>query len=475
MSEKINVRDIVVLLPGILGSVLGHTPDPKDDVWAISPDAIFKALLSAGKSIESLGFSSLEDGHKDPAPDGLKGTRLFTDLHLVPGLWKIDGYGRIDEELRNHLELVRSDNYFDFPYDWRLDNRLAAVRLKGETDRWLASRRDALHDDNVKLILIAHSMGGLVARYFLERLEGWKDARMLITFGTPYFGSIQALGFLINGYPIRKLGITLFDFSRVIRSFPSLYQLLPTYRAIKVGQGDMLKLRDVVDSIPNADPHEIHDAIDFHDEIAAAVKAHQRDSQYISEAYERHPVVGAEQPTAVWATVESDDRATLHDSYPGQPWTGDGTVPWISAHPKDHPSGIPEAGIYRPEKHGSLQNAEDVLLEVRNLVARLAAVEAVNVEVPRSGISLQIQDWNDDGTIEIVARCDIGPLHAEISNATVSSGEVVESVKLSSAGGTYRGRVSGLPTGTYRVKVRSEGPARPVTDTCMVMNPSIPM
>jgi pimeloyl-ACP methyl ester carboxylesterase len=39
-----------------------------------------------------------------------------------------------------------------------------------------------------KLILVGHSMGGLVARYFLECLEGWRDTRRLVTFGTPYRG-----------------------------------------------------------------------------------------------------------------------------------------------------------------------------------------------------------------------------------------------------------------------------------------------
>ena len=42
-------------------------------------------------------------------------------------------------------------------------------------------------------------MGGLVSRYFLECLEGWKDTKALVTFGTPYRGSLNALDGLANG------------------------------------------------------------------------------------------------------------------------------------------------------------------------------------------------------------------------------------------------------------------------------------
>jgi triacylglycerol esterase/lipase EstA (alpha/beta hydrolase family) len=63
-------------------------------------------------------------------------------------------------------------------------------------------------------------MGGLVARYYLEVLEGWRDCRALITFGTPYRGSANALNYLANGY--KKLFL---DLTEVMRSFSSIYQL----------------------------------------------------------------------------------------------------------------------------------------------------------------------------------------------------------------------------------------------------------
>ena len=97
------------------------------------------------------------------------------------------------------------------------------------SDRLAVWRRYTGNPD-AKTILLAHSMGGLVARYYLEALEGHRDARALITFGTPYRGAPQALEPLVNG--MRKGWL---DLTSMIRSFTSVYQLLPIYQCIDTG------------------------------------------------------------------------------------------------------------------------------------------------------------------------------------------------------------------------------------------------
>ena len=94
-------------------------------------------------------------------------------------------------------------------------------------------RRDG-GTDGSRVILVAHSMGGLVAQYFLEALEGWRDCRALVTFGTPYRGSVNAVDVLANG--LRPLGV---DLSAPLRSFPSVYQLLPRYAMIGADSGSL--------------------------------------------------------------------------------------------------------------------------------------------------------------------------------------------------------------------------------------------
>jgi triacylglycerol esterase/lipase EstA (alpha/beta hydrolase family) len=105
---------------------------------------------------------------------------------------------QVGEFLRTRFGLVPGQSYFEFPYDWRRDNRAAAHQLAAKSKQWLTGQRQTYPD--AKLVLIAHSMGGLVSWYFLEVLGGWRDTRRLITFGTPYRGSLNAVDFVANGF-----------------------------------------------------------------------------------------------------------------------------------------------------------------------------------------------------------------------------------------------------------------------------------
>ena len=57
------MRDVVVLLPGILGSVLAR--DGKD-VWAPTPGAIGRALWSLGGSVRDLELTERPVGGRRP-------------------------------------------------------------------------------------------------------------------------------------------------------------------------------------------------------------------------------------------------------------------------------------------------------------------------------------------------------------------------------------------------------------------------
>jgi len=132
MPTKIQMRDLVILLPGITGSVL-----QKDgrDLWAISGRAIWSALRSLGGSLDALRMES-DDPDADDLGDGIRAARLIDDAHIVPGLVKIDGYSTLSSMIKEEFEVEegslddeRPGNYFEFPYDWRRDNRASARAL----------------------------------------------------------------------------------------------------------------------------------------------------------------------------------------------------------------------------------------------------------------------------------------------------------------------------------------------------------
>nr|WP_238345244.1 hypothetical protein [Actinopolymorpha cephalotaxi] len=303
-----------------------------------------------------------EPGDEEPKSppelgDGVTAGRVASDAHLVPGLWKVDGYTKIGDFLRRRFDLADGENYFELPYDWRRDNRAAAHQLALSSRIWLAKRREQYPD--AKLVLVGHSMGGLVSRYFLEVLGGWRDTRRLITFGTPYRGSLNAVEFVAHGF---KKFFGLVDLTELMCSFTSVHQLLPIYRCVEVGKDKMARLTEVPEVLPRLTPQQIASARAFHSEIEDAVARHLQDDEYRERGYQVRPVVGIEQPTnqsAVWARGRLEILRTYGDKDLG----GDGTVPRVSASPQEANSDA--TAMFSSDKHASLQNADGVHTQLR--------------------------------------------------------------------------------------------------------------
>jgi triacylglycerol esterase/lipase EstA (alpha/beta hydrolase family) len=194
-SPKTKLRDLVVVLPGITGSVLQK--DGKD-IWNYSSQSVWQLIQTFGDSLNQLKLPSntpITEGFDD----GIRATSLVRGAHIIPGLEKVlSGYHLTSQLIKDNFELIEGNifedkpaNFYEFPYDWRLDNRIDAQRLKTFLDRQLPTWREHTGLKDAKVILLAHSMGGLISRYYLEVLEGWVDCKALFTFGTPYRGSIS--------------------------------------------------------------------------------------------------------------------------------------------------------------------------------------------------------------------------------------------------------------------------------------------
>jgi pimeloyl-ACP methyl ester carboxylesterase len=456
--DKRPLGDVVVLIPGITGSVLSR--DGKD-VWALSGGAALNAVLSLGRSITSLGLVD-DPPDVDDLGDGVTAPRLMNDMHLIPGLWRIDGYSRIEESLFARYQVERGANYFPFPYDWRRDNRVHARRLARESERWLAEWRERSGNADAKLILIAHSMGGLVARYFLEALDGWRSTRALITFGTPYRGSVNALGFLTNGIR-RGIGpFKLVDLSSLIRTFTSVYQLLPDYKCLDVGDG-LVHLADL-DLPPGIDPQRFQAATEFHRSIEAKVGEHLDDDEYRRDHYRVHPIVGVRQATSQSARLEGGNVVTLR-SYDGVDTDGDGTVPLQSATPPEWVDGHLE--VFSADRHATLQNADSVLIQLDGLLRD----ERVRFRAAPVEIGLDLDDVFEPAEpvrfavraskpgVPMMATIVDRSNGAEVARTTFTGVEEWDAVELAP-----------VPTGTYELRVAGLGapPAKPVSDVFVV-------
>lgn len=456
MPRRAPVRDVVVLLPGILGSVLQR--DGKD-VFALSKGGLWRGLTSLGRSVKDLELDG-DDPEKPGLGDGVSAARLMPDIHLLPGFWKIDGYTKIKDVLQRRFDLVDGENWFDFPYDWRRDNRQAAHRLAEQAPVWLERWRGKTNQPDAKLVLVGHSMGGLVARYYLEALDGWKDSRALLTFGTPYRGSINAIDSLANGFE-KGFGPFKVDLSKMLRSLTSVHQLLPTYACVDDGTGQLRKLLDATGLPAEIDPTKVEAAIGFHDEISAAVDRHGGYGRY-----DIHPVVGIFQPTRQSAIVRDGKVETLK-TYDGNDGGGDGTVPRVSATPIELSDDPRE--VYATQAHASLQNVDALLVQLMGVLTRepLGAFRAS----PFDGFRLEVDDVvAPDQPLEIAFATEGPAPRAVVTVEDADTGVCLpeETAELDDEG---RGRVTFAPLapGIYRVTVGDdEGMVRPVTDLIVV-------
>lgn len=424
------MQDIVVILPGITGSVLQK--DGKD-IWAVSGQAIWQALSRSFDSLQDLMLYE-DDAEAENLEDGIQATQLISDTHLIPGLVKIlDGYTAISRLVTDNFIVTPGDiykdldekeaNFYHFPYDWRRDNRANARLLKRLIDKRLQCWRQYTGIKDAKVILLAHSMGGLISRYYVEVLEGWRDCKALFTFGTPHRGSVNSLDFLANGYKQMFL-----DLTELMRSFTSVYQLLPIYKMLKVGN-EYHRIAEI-GNIPNVNQEKARNALAFHREIEAAVEEHQKDENY-RNSYRLIPMLGMYQPTLQSAELVNG-KLTVSHSLPK--WIndpllshGDGTVPYLSAIPIELSNDYRET--YVAEKHSSIQNHKQILNELRN---RLKAMQRINLQDARGpeinqeiaekpAISLSLDDLYLAGeSIQITAKVinfnqDFDVLEAQIT------------------------------------------------------------
>jgi pimeloyl-ACP methyl ester carboxylesterase len=448
---KTPFRDVIVFIPGITGSRLRRGDRI---LWGFAPSVLAKAIFSSKSFAEDLAPEP-----KDTAD------AVMPDLTLLPGFWKIDGYTKVTDTIFAQFDVERELNFFSFPYDWRLDNRIAANELLKRSTDWLSKRR-ATAGSEAKLIIVAHSMGGLVARYFLEVLEGWKDTAALITFGTPFFGSLKAIEALLVG--LRKGLISLTTLTNVVRKLPALYQLLPAYPCIDTGGPELKRFSDLTH--PSfVDANLVADAQRFHQEIRDAVDLHLKDSAYLEHRYRMSPIVGIDQKTFQFARI-ANGEATLLTAYQNEDYGGDGTVPRVSATPLEHRGKDKE--MFANSKHGSIQNEDAVLAQLKGVVTGLTLpwgkYERL-VEGP--AVSLEVDDvyWDHEAVIVRTEQKNVeGDLYAAVvDSATAFEVDRLELTK--DADGNWSANFGTLEESNYEVTVTGSG-IQPIKDSFVVVS-----
>lgn len=246
----------LIIIPGILGSELVNQ-DTGEKVWfTIGRSKDDDVRLPVGLDLRA-------------SRDGLLPGDIIRKLD-IPILKDVEVYQQLIDSLRAYGGYTPGswddpgddlyDRYFLFPYDWRRDNVETSQILFRKIEK---IKRDTGNPD-LKFNVIAHSMGGLVARYAAmygdadipegEIVPTWAGERhfsKIFLFGTPNEGSADALQVLLEGFgAIKNINLPFVrDVTPIdVLTMPAAFQLLPHEGTFRVYDEDLRPLEaDIYD------------------------------------------------------------------------------------------------------------------------------------------------------------------------------------------------------------------------------------
>lgn len=295
------MRHLVIFVPGIMGSELYLG---QELIW---PGPV-SSLIGSYKQMEEL---------------------LRLDLKVGDVIRKFaisEQYRALIQDLET-FGFKEGETLFLHPYDWRRSNAIAAEGLANRIDQSVGPS-----GDEVEVTLIAHSMGGLVSRYYLESGEftarpGFHAVRRLITLGTPHLGAPLALTAALGKE--KRLFLSAAQVHRLANDprYPSVYELLPPKGepfAWNVEPDSKLLPTDIYDPTIAEKLRLLRENLEAAQAFHAKLNPAKRPQEVRYFFF-----VGSRQPTIAAVTVDLriGDPVTRIEADDG----GDGTVPIWSA------------------------------------------------------------------------------------------------------------------------------------------------
>jgi len=252
-------RNPIIVIPGILGSRLVDD-ESGQTVWGAFRAEFANPNSVAGAKLIALPLENPKSqGRGNVRPDGVLES---LDLNLLGFPITIQAYAGILETLgvggyRDDSLGLNSIDYgkdhftcFQFDYDWRRDIPYNAAALHDFIEEKRlevqAKYRElyGVEDYDLKFDIVAHSMGGLVTRYYLrygsdnlpedakEPVPTWAGAKNIeraILVAPPNAGSLEAFDQLLKGFDTGRPLLPRYN-PVILGTFPSIYQLLPRSR-----------------------------------------------------------------------------------------------------------------------------------------------------------------------------------------------------------------------------------------------------
>jgi hypothetical protein len=361
--ETAKITDAILVVPGIMGSELVDTQSGAL-LWGMRDQRWYLSAWTTGHGLRRLAVT---DEERAGRIGRVRPGDLLKSPAYVPVLRGAEPYRALVGRLQ--AACLAPAAVGTFPYDWRLPVRHNAQLLADAAERHLRTWRASGHGD-AKLIIVAHSMGGLLARSFVEELGGASVTRRLLTLGTPYFGAVKAAVILNLGrgapVPLPKERL-----SKLAATLPGLYDLLPRYRCVNENGGTRhLTVADIKAIGGDADLAEESLSQSWPDTPPPSLRV----------------AVGLNQPTAQSMTINSGTVTAencLRDADGrNEDHTGDGTVFRLSA------TGFVDRPDYLSQQHAALAKATEGL----DLAHAVATERHLGPPLGAAGVGVDVPD-----------------------------------------------------------------------------------
>lgn len=265
------LRNPVIIIHGIFGSRLQSSAD--EELWGT-----FSPKLPSQKIMRQLAFPMRSGVPLNQIKDGSNAFAMLDtfDVHVGNLQLSMDGYKPLIDLLQGAGYVLEGGeknlagkipSLYVFYYDWRrsvADNAISLSKFIEEKNTDLKKQYEVhygIKNYETHFDLVAHSMGGLISRYYLRYgalplpAEGapnpiitWAGAKRvdkLIQIGTPNAGYLDTLLELNEGLKLQA-GAPVYP-KALIGTFPSYYQMLPfpAFNSVSyAGSGEPVDLYD---------------------------------------------------------------------------------------------------------------------------------------------------------------------------------------------------------------------------------------
>ncbi len=220
-------RKAIIIVPGVMGTELKLTTAQNGlpagtQVWPpIQGDENFENIEVLNETLDKLASIACDTSGNSVYDLCVKNDDNYGAFDLYKNLYN---------ELRSNYGATHDVIFFG--YDWRKPNSVSGELLRQKVNQYNS------------VIIVAHSMGGLVTSHMLKNTSIRLKIDEVITLGTPYLGSLEMLPVMSHGH-FGYINNALENLPKVVAwiaketvlqpmlqamavNIPSLFELLPT-------------------------------------------------------------------------------------------------------------------------------------------------------------------------------------------------------------------------------------------------------